>query len=56
MCSYVEKPHSLQEMKDHIQREIDNILKQKPSHVSRNIFRRLKACLEAGRQQFETLP
>lgn len=52
---YVNSPHSLQELKENIQREIADVSSAELRHVWRNIFRRCEACLEAGGQQFETL-
>jgi len=43
-----DKPHSLQELKDNIQREVTNSCKQELCWLLRNVFRRCDACLEAG--------
>ena len=37
--AYVNNTHSLQELKDNIQREMDNISRQELCHMLRNVFR-----------------
>jgi hypothetical protein len=52
---YVNKPHSLQELKENIHQEIFVIQRQQLCHVSRNIFSRCKAGIEAEGQHVKTL-
>jgi len=49
---YMKNPHSLQQLDNNIPMQISN---QEFCHVWTNIFRRCKACLETGGQQFQTL-
>jgi len=48
---YMKNPHSLQWLDNNIPMQISN---QEFCHVWTNIFRRCKACLETGGQQFQT--
>lgn len=52
---YWNKPHSVQVTEDKIQRETTILSRKAVQHVSKNIFRRYKACSEAGDVHFETL-
>jgi hypothetical protein len=52
---YVNNPHSLEELQENIRHEISTIPVQQIGRVSRNIFSRCEACLEAEGRHFETL-
>jgi hypothetical protein len=52
---YVNNPNSLQEWKGNMERQTANISRNYFRHVSRNIIRRCKVCLETASHHFETL-
>jgi hypothetical protein len=51
----VNNPHSLEELQENIRHEISAIPVQQLRRVSRNIFSRCEAFLEAEGRHFETL-
>jgi hypothetical protein len=52
---YAKNPHDLEALKQNIRQGIDNIQQRELQHISRNLFKRIQACVTAEGRHFEHL-